>query len=102
MGGYYSEGKMVGIEEKAELQEALGGQVSRTCWLSVRRRERGSRMISKILTQINRKAMVRLTPASIKRKKLMERYKALIAVHVEFGVLPGHPSEDKCPSGVVF
>lgn len=55
-----------------------------------------------ILTQINRKAMVRLTPASIKRKKLMERYKALIAVHVEFGVLPGHPSEDKCPSGVVF
>ena len=92
---------MVGIE-KAELQEALGGQVSRTCWLSVRRRARGSRMISKILTQINRKVMMQLTPESIKRKKLMERYKTLIAVHVEFGVLPGHPSEDKCPAGVVF
>lgn len=76
MGGYYSEGKMVGIEEKAEIQEALGGQVFRTCLLSVGRRERGSRMISKILTQINRKVMVQLTPVSIKKKKLMERCKA--------------------------
>ena len=31
---------MVGIEEKAELQEALGGQVSRTCWLSVKEGKR--------------------------------------------------------------
>lgn len=102
MGGCYSEGKRVGIEEKAEIQEALEGQVSRTCWLSVERRERGSRMISKILTQINRKVMVQLTPVSIKWKKFMERYKVLIALHIEFEVLPGHPSEDKCPAGVVF
>ena len=93
---------MVGTEEKAAIQEALGGHVFRTCWLSVGRRGSGSRLMPKILTQINRKVMVQLTPVSVKRKKLMERYKALIAVHVEFGVLPGHPSEDKCPAGDVF
>ena len=93
---------MVGTEEKAAIQEALGGHVFRTCWLSVGRRGSGSRLMPKILTQINRKVMVQLTPVSVKRKELMERYKALIAVHVEFGVLPGHPSEDKCPAGDVF
>ena len=93
---------MVGTEEKAAIQEALGGHVFRTCWLSVGRRGSGSRLMPKILTQINRKVMVQLTPVSVKRKKLMERYKALIAVHFEFGVLPGHPSEDKCPAGDVF
>lgn len=31
----------------------------------------------------------------------MERYKALIIVHVESGVFVGHPSEDKRPAVIV-
>ena len=38
---------------------------------------------------------------NIKRRRLMERYKKLIVVHVESGVFFGHPSEDKRPVGIV-